>query len=291
VKRGPRWNVGVWALAIACTAATAQQSAPLSDADRLRRDAESPMRWIKLHADAPAAPVTAASPAPAGKAGRAKPATRKTTSESPAASAPSSTAAAAPASAAGADRIADATPAPADELSPTRRSDPQWDPGLMQALRRGRVELRFSVGPDGLPASAEVIASSDARLDGAALAAMRQWRFARLSTARTASVEFGFDLDREAAAGASAAPSEPELVAIEQPEPTWDARLMQSLRKASVRLRFEVGRDGRPVRTEVVTASDPRLAAPALEAIRRWRFQPIDRPRTAGVEFGFDLDR
>jgi TonB family protein len=274
-----------WMLVAACAAAGAQQP-PLSDAERLRRDAESPMRWIKLHAESSApAPVPAA---PAARPAPAKPAPRKAAAGAPAAEAPAVPAAPAPAAVTApppAPAPASA-PAPGAELTALRRSEPQWDAALMGALRRGRVEVRFSVASDGRLTLAEVIASTDARLDGAALAAMRQWRFAPMSAARTASVEFGFDLDR----GAIAA-SEPELVAIDQAEPSWDARVMQALRKGSVRLRFEVGTDGRPARAEVVSASDPQLAAPALEALRRWRFQPIDKPRQLSLEFGFDIDR
>lgn len=288
-----------WMLAAACAAAHAQQ-APLSDAERLRRDAESPMRWIKLHAEsaapapapAPAAPAARAAPAPA------KPVVRKaaTAASATEAQAPAASPATGPAAAPPAPTTVTATappapapasaPAPGSELTAVRRIEPQWDATLMGALRRGRVDVRFSVASDGRLTLAEVLASTDARLDGAALAAMRQWRFAPMSTARTASVEFGFDLDR----GAIAA-SEPELVAIDQAEPSWDAHVMQALRKGSVRLRFEVGTDGRPARAEVVTLSDPRLAAPALEALRRWRFQPIEKPRQLSLEFGFDLDR
>ena len=284
-----------WLLAVAWGVSQAQQ-APLTDVERARRDADSPLRWIKLHADTPAkSPPAKAEPAkpelpkpapvkpalaksPLNKASTAAAATSAAVASADAASAsaqPQEAKSAAPAP----------TPAPADDLAPLRRTDPQWDAELMSALRRGRVEVRFTVAAKGTLTAAEVISSTDPQLDGAALSAISQWRFAPMSAAHSASVEFGFDLDR----GAIAA-SEPDLVAIDQAEPQWDAPLMQSLRKGSVRVHFEVGTNGRIASAEIAATSDPQLAAPALAAIRRWRFQPIDRARSVSVDFGFDLD-
>jgi len=158
----------------------------------------------------------------------------------------------------------------------------------MSTLRRGRVEGRFSVAADGRLLAAQIVTSTSPKLDAAALAAMRQWSFAPMTAARSAIVEFGFDLDRDAPASASRGQ---ELVAIDQPEPRWDASVMQALRKGRIQLRFEVGTDGNIVRSEVVSSSAPQLAAAALEAMQQWHFQPIAKARTASIEFGFDLDR
>jgi len=267
-----------WLLAVACGASQAQPT-PLSDVERARRDADSPLRWIKLHADTPAK-AAPEKPAPA-KPPSNKAATAATVAPAHAAhvasvaAQPQVTKSAVPAP----------TPAPVDELAPLRRTDPQWDADLMGALRRGRVEVRFTIAAKGTLTAAEVISSTNPQLDAAALAAMSQWRFAPMSAAHSASVEFGFDLDR----GAIAA-SEPDLVAIDQAEPQWDAPLMQSLRKGSVSVHFEVGTNGRIASAEMTTTSDPQLVAPALAAIRRWRFQPIDKARSGNVDFGFDLD-
>jgi TonB family protein len=268
------------ALAIACGASQAQQ-APLTDVERAQRDADSPLRWIKLHADTPTkvAPSNAESPRPAAE---------RTVPGKPLRPAAAATARPAHAASAAAPipPAKDLAPPPEEiEIAPLRRTDPQWDAELMGALRRGRVEVRFTVAANGTLAAAQVLSSTNPQLDAAALAALSQWRFAPMSTVHSASVEFGFDLDR----GAIAA-SEPDLVAIDQAEPQWDAQLVQSLRKGSVRVHFEVGTNGRIANAEAASASDPQLVEPALAAIRQWRFQPIDRARSGNIDFGFDLD-
>jgi TonB family protein len=272
------------ALALACGASRAQQG-ELSDVERARRDADSPLRWIKLHADAPTR-VAPAKPEPVRSEG-ARPAPEKASPAKPASNkaavpAPARLARAAVPPAA---RDPDPAPAPPDAITPLQRTDPQWDPELMGALRRGQVEVRFTVAATGGLMAAKVLTSTNPQLDAAALAAMSQWRFAPMSTPQSASVEFGFDLDR----GAIAA-SEPDLVAIDQAEPQWDAQLVQSLRKGSVRVHFEVGTNGRIANADVAAASDPRLADAALAAIRQWRFQPVARVRSGSLDFGFDLD-
>ncbi|MEP7101495.1 MAG: TonB family protein [Burkholderiales bacterium] len=82
-----------------------------------------------------------------------------------------------------------------ETLTPTLRADPQFPPNLLRTLRKGEVQVRFTVLPDGSVAEPEVVTSSNARLNQAALTAVAQWRFAPLHKAKSGTVALGFDLD------------------------------------------------------------------------------------------------
>lgn len=83
-----------------------------------------------------------------------------------------------------------------EELVLIDQTEPLWDPELMQAMRQGQVRVRIEVDVDGRLSHAEVVSSSDKRLDAVALAAVRRWRFQPLEQRRAATVEVGFDLGR-----------------------------------------------------------------------------------------------
>ena len=72
---------------------------------------------------------------------------------------------------------------------------PKFSIYAMRALRRGNVQVRFSVLTDGSVANLEVLNSTSPRLHAAALEAIGQWRFQPVSKEQTAAVEVGFDLD------------------------------------------------------------------------------------------------
>jgi TonB family protein len=94
-------------------------------------------------------------------------------------------------------RPAAAEPKPdADEpLTAVLRADPQFPPSLLRTLRKGQVQVRFTVIPDGSVSQRAVVTSTNSRLNEAALAAVAKWRFTPLRHAQEAVVELGFDLD------------------------------------------------------------------------------------------------
>ncbi len=101
-----------------------------------------------------------------------------------------------------------ATP-PAPEPAPAPATEP--DPGLVQVkavqpefpqsvvlrVHKGNVEVRFEVDPAGTVVDATVVQSSNARLNNAAVDAVRQWRFKPTPTGHTAAVNLIFDIDKE----------------------------------------------------------------------------------------------
>jgi len=80
-------------------------------------------------------------------------------------------------------------------LVPIAQPEPQFPAAVMRALRRGAVQVRFSVLADGSVADLEVLHTSNPRLNAAVLAAVGQWRFQPVTRVQTGAVEVGFNLD------------------------------------------------------------------------------------------------
>jgi TonB family protein len=72
---------------------------------------------------------------------------------------------------------------------------PQFPVSVMRTLRRGTVQVRFNVMTDGSVSNLEVLHTTSARLNNAALEAIAQWRFQPVSKMQTGAVEVGFDLE------------------------------------------------------------------------------------------------
>ncbi len=86
------------------------------------------------------------------------------------------------------------------------------------------------------------------------------------------------------------AETEVALKLIEQVEPEFPANVMASLGKGSVKVRFNVQTDGSVSEPEVLASSHRRLNRAAIDAVSKWRFEPVRAVRSAQVEVGFDLD-
>ena len=69
-------------------------------------------------------------------------------------------------------------PAAAQSLKVSRRVDPSYPPAARRAGEEGSVQLRILVDERGLPGEVQIVKSSGfARLDQAAIEAVRRWRF------------------------------------------------------------------------------------------------------------------
>ena len=91
-------------------------------------------------------------------------------------------------------------PAPEPEepdpgLIMVKSADPQFPMNTMRRLRKGEVEVRFEVGPDGQVEVVSVVRSTSASLNSYALDAVRQWQFKPTPHGHTAVVDLAFDLD------------------------------------------------------------------------------------------------
>ena len=91
-------------------------------------------------------------------------------------------------------------PAPPEEdyeepLVLAKQIDPEFPGTLMRALRKGSVQVKFTVQPDGSVGPVEVVKTSSVRLNNAATAAVAQWRFMPIRHPQAGIVELGFNLD------------------------------------------------------------------------------------------------
>lgn len=91
---------------------------------------------------------------------------------------------------------AETADSPASRLALLKQESPAFPSYWTQRLRRGEVEVKFEVMPDGQVQRATVVKSSHPQLRRAALEAVQQWRFAPISAPREAVVTVGFDLDQ-----------------------------------------------------------------------------------------------
>lgn len=212
VLGGGAWAAGAWGQAAPAEAASAPS-------ERARRDAERPYQWILLHSDKPRkARDPAGTAAPAATPAVARPA--RVAVPAKAVAPPAAEAAAAPASVPAPEAAAPADPpssvvatlppspggapplAPAaapepddDELELLQQVAPSFPRGVMLDMRKGNVQVRFKVRPDGSVVEPTVLRSSHPRLNAAAMAAVVQWKFKPTQGPHEAAVELGFNLD------------------------------------------------------------------------------------------------
>jgi TonB family protein len=90
-------------------------------------------------------------------------------------------------------------PAPLpEEDTPLRlvnKVDPEYPRALLSQQRNGSVMVKFVVQTDGSVEQVEATKSPDRKLSVAAVAAVKQWRFAPINKPRPVSVEIGFQME------------------------------------------------------------------------------------------------
>jgi protein TonB len=218
---------GAWGCAAAQAAPSAASAVDSSPSARAQREADKVFQWIRIHSDKPRkaaaaadkpapAPVKVArpakpadsgitetvqamTPAPATRAARVDPAAPPIPS-TPAVTTPTSRPEPAVAVARHEPAPPPAAPAVAspDEdmaLTPIHKTEPEFPSNLMRTLRRGLVQVSFTVQPDGTVAQPQVLSSTHPRLAPAAMATVSPWRFQPLRHAQQAVVDLGFNLD------------------------------------------------------------------------------------------------
>lgn len=96
-----------------------------------------------------------------------------------------------------------------------------------------------------------------------------------------------------AAANAASKSIASNPVPLSMPAPRYPRTALRRRESGTVRVRVEVGADGTPTATSVVESSQSRdLDRAALEAVRRWRFQPAvagGRPVAGSVVVPIDF--
>jgi len=64
---------------------------------------------------------------------------------------------------------------------------------------------------------------------------------------------------------------------VYRPVPQYPAELRRSRVRGTIHILFVVDRNGRVVKPKVQSSSHPAFVKPALETVRRWRFEPGKR--------------
>ncbi len=273
---GAPWALGQTPPAPAASSAGGERD--LSISDRVKKDAASPLYWIRLNAQkpdggaktgpkitevrpvAPAAPAraVAASPTPGGTAAGAAPATSSATGP---ANSPATAAATPPV--AGSANVAAAVNAP----------PPVAAGGTPSASPPPATQQTAAAPGTNLPSAGAGIAA--AGLAGG-------------------SAPSATDAARAATAASTAAADEEDddqpLALLKASEPEFSAVAMRRLRKGNVQVKFDVLPDGRVANATVVQTTNRTLNEAALEAVNSWQFKPVRSPRSAVVDLGFDLD-
>lgn len=87
-------------------------------------------------------------------------------------------------------------PEPEDDtpLVLVHQVDPDFPAAIVRRLQKGSVQVRFEVQPDGSVKQPEVVKSSHARLNPAAVEAVAQWKFQPLRHTQYGIVELVFDI-------------------------------------------------------------------------------------------------
>jgi TonB family protein len=101
-------------------------------------------------------------------------------------------------SATDAAHAATAPPSPEEAEEPLallKAPEPDFPAHTVRRLRKGTVQVRFEVQPDGSVSNATVIQTTHRSLNDAALEAVSGWQFKPVPSARSAVVDLGFDLD------------------------------------------------------------------------------------------------
>lgn len=218
--------------------------------ERLQREAERPMYWIRVHAEqarAAEARKSLAAPAPSAPTRAAK------NAPSPFERLPATAAGPAPSAAAPAIRLdADTEPGAAPEPMPAI------------AESAGAQAMASVAGPAPSGASAQPIAAPAAQGESGASVAVPM--------------------------GAAAPGAGTRLELLVSSEPDFPAGLVRRLRRGELQVEVEVAGSGEVSGAKVLSSSHPRLNEPALQAIRSWRFKPPSQPANVVIHFKFDID-
>ncbi len=78
----------------------------------------------------------------------------------------------------------------------TKSVDPDFPGFVVRRLRKGSVEVRFEVDPNGVVVDTSIVKTSHPSLNASAQDAVRQWRFKPTPKSHTALVDLAFDIDK-----------------------------------------------------------------------------------------------
>ncbi len=204
---------------------------------------------------------------------------------------------------------APAQPVQADFSAPLLRDwvQPGYPAEAAKAKTEGRVLVEFVVEVDGSVTREKVRKSSDPQFDEAALAAVRQWKFAAgleegKEVAMAVEVPVVFEL---AQLRQKRAPLQPPEHLLPKPlktkpahalggmDPDYPAELEERKLPGEVLIEFTVNEEGRASQPKVLHASHPAFVETALRTLARAGFEPARQgplPKASKMTFPVAFD-
>ena len=183
-------------------------------------------------------------------------------------------------------------------------------PRLQQSIATGRQELVARAAEEEAQSEEEAARQAQLEAEREREQQQAQQEAARQLAAQQAAARAAEEQrEREAAAAAATAPTqsaptqtaaaEPaatpartgntELIPVSTPAPRFPPEAYRSRQSGEVQVEFVVGTDGSVTSARVVRSNPRRVFdRAALDAVNRWRFQPVVEPITSRRTIGFD---
>jgi TonB family protein len=169
---------------------------------------------------------------------------------------------------------------------------PVYPPAAKQAGIQGNVRLRVTINKDGSVMDVQVL-SGPPQLVKAAIDAVQQWRYTSGKEVRATIVSISFLLHRKDTRPAlkdfppSATPALKPLSAV---RPDYPPAAKAAGIQGAVMLRVNVEKDGSVSDVETLNG-DSQLAQAAMEAVRQWRYAPMEKAGVTDVTLNFTLTK
>jgi TonB family protein len=200
------------------------------------------------------------------------------------------------AKAAGQPQEKEIQPKPFYVIQPVKEVPVVYPPEAQKAGTQGNVRLRVKINTDGSVMDIEVLGGPP-QLVKAALEAADQWRYSPSKEVRVTIVTIAFMLPR----GGAAPPPRPAAkdlppMALKPLKPLSAVRPVypESAKAAGceglVALRATVEKDGSVSHVEVLMG-DAQLAKAAIDAVRQWRYPPMEKATVTDITLTFELPK
>lgn len=177
-------------------------------------------------------------------------------------------------------------------IQPVTKVMPVYPVEAKQAGIRGNVRLHVTIGKDGRVSNVDVL-GGDPQLVKASLEAVRQWRYSPSNEVRETIVTISF-LYRKKGTPLSANDlppfAAPALKPLSAVRPDYPPEAKAAGIQGNVTLRVTVEKDGSVSNVETLIG-DPQLAQAAIEAVRQWRYSPMENAGVTDVTLNFSLPK
>jgi TonB family protein len=179
-------------------------------------------------------------------------------------------------------------------IQPVRQVPVVYPPLAKKAGIQGNVRLGVTINTDGSVQDIKVLSGPPVVVK-AAMDAVWQWRYSPSKEVRVTIVTITFALPRVGAAHPPAAKDLPPLALpplkpLSAVRPVYPPAAKAAGIEGPVTLRASVEKDGSVSDVEVLRG-DPQLAEAAVEAVRQWRYPPMEKAAITDVTLNFSLPK